>query len=205
MKLSIIGMSGIGKTFWSKKLVRKGFKRFCCDDLIEERLNRELKALGFSGIKDVAKWMGHPFDVQYSKTSKKYLNYEREILKELIAKLENSADANIVVDTTGSVIYLEGSILRKLAKITKIVYLETPQSVIQKMFEVYINDPKPVIWGKSYKKKQGENELEALKRCYPKLLKCRSDKYKKLAQITFGHGLLRENFTVEDFVQMVKK
>ena len=40
MKISIVGMSGSGKTYWSKKLESEGFKRFCCDDLIEEKLEK---------------------------------------------------------------------------------------------------------------------------------------------------------------------
>ena len=71
MKLSIIGMSGSGKSYWSKKLQEeKGFKRFCCDDIIEQKLSHELKKFGYSGLHDVGKWMGQPFDPQYVKRSK---------------------------------------------------------------------------------------------------------------------------------------
>jgi len=43
MTISLVGMSGTGKTYWSKQLESKGFKRFCCDDLIGEKLGTVLK------------------------------------------------------------------------------------------------------------------------------------------------------------------
>ena len=37
--LSFIGMSNIGKTYWSKKLQGVGFKHIDCDDLIEKNVH----------------------------------------------------------------------------------------------------------------------------------------------------------------------
>ena len=57
MRLSLIGMSGSGKSHWSKKLTAYGFKAFHCDDLIEELLTEDL--LGADGIPlSVGEWMG---------------------------------------------------------------------------------------------------------------------------------------------------
>src|SRR4029077_4464676 len=38
LRLALIGMSGTGKTFWSKRLAEAGRSAFCCDDRIEQRL-----------------------------------------------------------------------------------------------------------------------------------------------------------------------
>ena len=84
-------MSGSGKSYWSKKLQAKGFKRFCCDDLIEKKLENELKKLGYSGIQDVAKWMGQPFDTQYLRSSKEYLN----AIKSRVTRYCNIFDSSI--------------------------------------------------------------------------------------------------------------
>ena len=43
MRLSLIGMAGAGKSFWSGRLGLKGFNVFCCDELIAEKLGSELK------------------------------------------------------------------------------------------------------------------------------------------------------------------
>lgn len=117
MKLSLIGMSGSGKSYWSKKLQeQKGFKRFCSDDLIEKKLSSELKKFGYSGLHDVAKWLGQPFNLQNEERSRKYLYFEKEAMREILKAIEhsNNYNENIVVDTTGSVIYTEKWILEKL-------------------------------------------------------------------------------------------
>lgn len=205
MKISLIGMSGNGKSYWSKKLENMGFKRFCCDDLIEERLVKELKISGLSGTQDVAKWLGQPFDKQYQNSSKLYLQLETEIMNKVIVILEKSAyGENIVIDTTGSVIYIKENIMKRLAKLTKIIYLDTPSSVIEKMYKLYLADPKPVIWGKSFKKNEKETDMEALARCYSNLLAFRTKAYKKHAHIELDYDLLRKvDFNVDKFMEAI--
>lgn len=205
MILTLIGMSGTGKSHWSKKLAKEGFIRFCCDDLIEELLGTDLKKLGFAGIADVSKWMGQPYNKQYPKTSKAYLKREMQVMNRLLKEVKKNNKKNIVIDTTGSVIYTESEILKPLEKLTKVIYLETPQSVQDEMFRLYIKDPKPVIWGDVFNKKRGESDIDALARCYPKLLQTRSNKYKKLAHKKLDYHTLRAPlYSVADFLAAVK-
>ena len=129
MKVTLIGMSNAGKSYWSEKLEKeKGYKRICCDDLIEERLKPILKKGGYSGIKDVSKWMGQPYDEQYKKNSSQYLDCEISVMKDAVKLLETiqNDNKNIVIDTTGSVIYVNRKVLSKLAQISKVIYIETP-------------------------------------------------------------------------------
>jgi len=37
MKLSLIAMSGSGKSYWSAKLAKRGFRHFDCDQMIAAR------------------------------------------------------------------------------------------------------------------------------------------------------------------------
>ncbi|MCL4365911.1 hypothetical protein M1437_01660 [Patescibacteria group bacterium] len=207
MKFSLIGMSSSGKSYWSKKFKSKGFKRFCCDDLIEKKLGCELKTLGYSGIKDVGKWMGQPFDSQYPRTSKQYLAFEKESLSEILADVEKlDPNQDVVIDATGSLIYLQNSILNKLAKITRVIYLQIPDSFREKMYKIYLKHPKPVIWGNSFKKLKGETDMEALARCYPKLLAFRAKRYEKLADITLDYRLISDrDLTIDKFIQALDK
>src|SRR6266700_1620483 len=101
MKLSLIGMSGVGKTYWAKQLESQGFKRFSCDDMIETKLEKELQTLGYSGINDLAKWMEQPFEPKYEQNSKKYLALKKEKVKEVyqIITKENHKNEKIVIDT----------------------------------------------------------------------------------------------------------
>lgn len=203
--ISLIGMSNGGKSHWSKLLQKEGFERYCCDDLIEKKLGQELKALGYAGIQDVAKWMGQPFDSQYPERSRKYLDLEGEVVSEVLEKVKRSRDRRVVIDTTGSIIYLPEDILKKLSTKTRVVYLETPDSVKDEMYRAYLENPKSVIWGESFTKAPGETDMQALGSCYPKLLADRSGRYAKFAHVTLGfHDLRDPNFTVANFMSAIK-
>lgn len=78
MMITLIGMSNLGKKHWSNRLVQEcEFERVDCDSLVEAKLGPYLKDIGYSGIQDVAKWMGFPFDQQYPETSSKFVECER--------------------------------------------------------------------------------------------------------------------------------
>lgn len=205
MIISLIGMSNSGKTYWAKKLEKVGFYRFSCDDFIKQKLEKELRNLGFSGIRDVAKWLGQPYQKQYFPNSKKYLDFEIESLKEIMGKVKKGViSENTVIDTTGSVIYSGNKIMEDLAKSSIILYLDTPSSIKQRMCELYFQSPKPVIWGDSFKKINGESDLETLKLCYPNLLEYRNRKYKRYAKIILDYFLLRKpNFSANDFLTLI--
>lgn len=206
MVLTLIGMSGTGKSYWSKKLEEKGFVRYCCDDLVEELLGSELKKLGYQGIQDVAKWMGQPYQPRYPQTSKRYLDLEKQVMQNICKTLKDtSKTSNIIIDTTGSVIYTGKEILEALSQLSTIIFLEVPQSIKDTMLKLYLEDPKPVIWGSSFKKKKGETDMQALARCYPLLLSYRTKLYKKYADIVLDYFTLRkQGFTYEDFLKMVQ-
>jgi len=207
MIISLIGMSNSGKTYWSKKLESYGFKLFSCDDYIENRLETVLKSLGLHGTDGMAKWMGQPFDKQYPQTSKQYLELERESLDNIIQYLQHRKDyKNIVVDTTGSIVHIGGKIVDELAKLTTIIYLDTPAEIRHWMCELYFKNPKPVIWGDHYKIAYGESQLDALKRCYPNLLEYRCRKYREYAHMTLDYFLLRKaGFTTKNFLELLQQ
>ncbi len=207
MIISFIGMSGVGKTYWSKKLEKKGFKRFCVDEMIEEKLKSDLKKFGYKGIKDVAKWMGQPLDNKYKQTSKKYLKFEEEVMQEIINYLETRTNSErVVVDTTGSLIYTDKSLQRHLAKNSKVVYLHAPKSVKREMVIRYVKEPKPIYWGNLAKNKKVHKTREFLIKEYPKLLEYRTKKYQKIAEIFFDYHLIRhKNFTEDVLIDVLKK
>lgn len=208
MKISLIGMSNSGKTYWAKKLEKKGFLRISCDDFIEERLKHELDKFGYSRLNGISKWMGQPYESRYKENSCKYLKYEREALQQIFEYLETEVpdSQNIVIDTTGSVIYTGEDMMKKLNRLTTIVLLDTPNLVLQEMFKSYIENPKPVIWGESFKKRNGESDEQALIRCYPQLLSYRLKQYKKYAHIVLDYFLARESsFTMIDLLNLMKE
>lgn len=204
MIISLIGMSGSGKTYWSQKLADQGFLYIGCDDLIEQKLEPELKKLGYSGIRDVSQWLGQPYDQQFRKNQEKYIQFEIEIVNEIFDKIKNLlfSHDNIVIDTTGSLIYTGDKICFQLQKYTTVVYLQVPYYMRSFMLNQYIDDPKPVIWKDKFNKQKSETNKQALKRCYPDLLKHREKLYEQYADISLNaHESRQNNFTINDFLK----
>jgi hypothetical protein len=92
----------------------------------------------------------------------------------------------MVMDTTGSVIYMERDIIDQLRALSKIIYFEASEKHVAKLFERYMSNPKPVIWGESYAPKASETPQESLKRCYPELLAYRAKRYSDMAHVTLS-------------------
>jgi shikimate kinase len=203
MFVAIIGMTGVGKTFWSKKLEKNGWYRFCCDDYIEQRLAQILVPLGYSGTADVAKWMGQPYESQHAQSSRQYLQLEEESIRE-VARLARDAQknpCNFVVDTTGSIVYVASQLLDMFRSSFRIVYLAASEGFKDELLRRYIAHPKPVVWGDSYQPKPGEKPKDALARCYAHLLAYRSKRYAALAHVTIPHTQhQREDFDLLSFL-----
>ena len=203
--ISLIGMSGSGKSYLSKKLAGKGFRLVCCDDFIEQDLACELKKHG-KGIRNVANWMGHPYEKRFKRNQSRYLNSEINNMRKIIDKLKMGVDENVVIDTTGSVIYTGSLIMRSLKKHSLVIYLESPVSVFKEMLKKFMEDPKPVIWKDTFSKNKNETNEEALRRCYQKLLRQRVKLYKKYADVIMRHKKRTSpDFTVEDFVLFIER
>ena len=214
MIISIIGMSGSGKTHWSKKLKDQGFSYIGCDDLIEDKLCPELSNLGYKGVNDVAKWLGQPHEPQFKQNQDKFIQFETEVMQEILWQIKNNSfghrvsknkkTKNIVVDTTGSLIYTSHEVCYNLQQHTIVVHLKVSQSIHKFMLQQYIGDPKPVVWGNNFIKKNNETNECALRRCYPELLQYRDNLYEKYARITLDAGELRSsNFTIDDFLKAI--
>ena len=72
MRLSLIGMSGSGKSYWTKKFAKHGFGTFHCDDLIKGKLSDQLIQTDGTML-SVGEWMGFPFDTGYRRREMRYL------------------------------------------------------------------------------------------------------------------------------------
>jgi hypothetical protein len=177
-------MSNIGKSHWARHLAEhEGYERVDCDALVEDKLAGELVRLGYKGLHDVAKWMGQPFDAQYPDTSRKYLAFEREVMLETLERIRSAPANPLVIDTTGSVIYVGDDVAAELKALTRVVYFEASHHHVAKLFDRYIAHPKPVIWGDSFAPLEGETPEDALRRCYPNLLDYRAHCYSALAHV----------------------
>jgi len=205
LRLALIGMSGAGKTFWTKKLAEKGTPAVFCDDRIEQRLASRLAPGGYSGINGVAAWMGWPDRSTYAEREAEYLAEEIHTLDEVLQKLEEEPKASLVLDTTGSVIYTGNHSLMRLRRQMTIVYLAATAEERQLLIERYLSDPKPVLWRGAFQPKQGEASRETVARCYPALIEARQRSYEALAHCTLHVAALRDGTVGADsFLKMIQ-
>jgi len=192
LRLSLIGMSGSGKSHWVKNLNALGCPTVCCDDLIEARLAPVLKAGGYEGINGVAAWMGWPDSPTYLERESEYLREEIATLDEQLTSLEKDPHRELVIDTTGSVICTGNHILHRLRKLTTVVYLAASDQEAGLLIERYLRDPKPVLWQGVFQPRPGETPQDTVVRCYPLLIAARRRSYEALAHITLPTLVTRE-------------
>ena len=192
LRLALVGMSGAGKSFWTKRLAAEKIPAISSDSQIEARLAHTLQKGGFRGINGVAAWMGWPDSPTYAEREAQYLSEEIASLDEVLTSLERDPQRELVLDTTWSVIYTGNNLLFRLRKLTMVVYLAASSEEQQLLIERYLKDPKPVLWRGAFQPRGGETPHETVARCYPALLAARRQGYQALAHCTIAVAELRE-------------
>lgn len=178
-RIAFIGMSNGGKSYRSKVLRDElGFLWYHVDEEIQ-------KALGFKSMGEISKWLGYPSSDGYKDREAMYLQLENEVTKNTSVKTKGG---NLVFDTTGSVAQLKKDVLDTLRENTLIIHLDVGEDSLPRMIERFFKEPKPVAWGEFFSIQPGESEEEALRRCYPTLLKERLIRYRALAHVNIPAG-----------------
>jgi shikimate kinase len=193
LRIALIGMSGTGKTFWTRRLALAGHPSICCDDCIEQRLRPHLQGGGYSGINGVASWMGWPDSPTYAQREAEYLAEEIAALDEVLSDLERNPSRELILDTTGSVIYTGNNLLLRLRRQMTVVYLAATPEQQQLLIQRYLSDPKPVLWRGAFQPKKNETPGETVARCYPILIAARRQSYEALAHCSIPVAELRES------------
>jgi len=205
LHLALIGMSGAGKTFWTKRLATSGFPAISCDDQIERKLAPRLAAGGYAGINGVAAWMGWPDSPAYAQRESEYLAEEIAAMDEALVHLEKNREQPLVLDTTGSVIHIGNNLLLRLRRQMTIVYLAASPQEQQLLTERYLSDPKPVLWRGAFRPKGGESPAATVARCYPSLIAARRQSYEALAHCTLPVAVLRDgSLDAAAFLEMIQ-
>ena len=172
--------------------------------MITDNLARKL---GFSGVIpfDMHQWVGYPDEESYTENAKIYLRTEEEIMHNLLDYVENASNKeDIVIDSTGSVIYMPDMILERLKKLTKIIYLDITSQEFDSMLKYYLEHPVAIIWNDQFQQIPGETRQETFKRCHPKLIHSREKQYKDLMHFSMPSVFHRSTeTTVETFLQFL--
>lgn len=205
LRLALIGMSGAGKTFWTKRLAASLYSAVSCDDRIEQKLAPRLAAGGYAGINGVAAWMGWPDSATYAERESEYLAEEIHTLDEILTELEKRPEKSLVLDTTGSVIYAGNNLLMRLRRQMTVVHLAASAEEQKLLIERYLNDPKPVLWRGAFQPRADEKPRETVARCYPALIAARRQSYEALAHCTLQVAALRdEALDAAAFLKMIR-
>lgn len=186
MRIALIGMSGTGKSYWSRRLAHNGFACFGCDDHIGRGLARRL-GLADSSIEAIGQWMGFPYQAGFTDRESQYLELEHRVLSRFLTELEGQPGqpaSSWVIDTTGSVIYLGDDLLDRLRRVAVVVYLAAPPEKRQTLLARYRTCPRPVIWQGHFRQNPGEDEAGALTRSYMELIADRDRRYRRYAHLT---------------------
>lgn len=181
LKIAFIGMSNIGKSYRTEEFqIHKKFETHSIDHAISQKMK-------LTDTNELAQWMGHPYETKFQKTQKIYLELEQ--------KLTNNhplpKNKNFILDTTGSVVHLSKATHDYLKKNFLIIQLHTSEQMIEEMINEFFLTPKPLVWGNHFNKKETEQPQNAIRRCYPELLKHRRTKYQSLADITIPGEISR--------------
>jgi shikimate kinase len=205
--IGLIGMSGAGKSSWASRLAVAGFTWLHCDDLIAEKLRASFD-VGAGSVHDLGNWMGFPYDTRYAEHEALYLASETEVLGTIAEGIAQGryANTNLIVDLTGSAIYVDRTVLNRVRQLATIVYLAVSPRLHDQMVRDYIANPRPLIWHGLYRPLPDEAPAAALARCYQDLLADRERLYAKLSHITIADTLHRSpEFDVGAFLRYVER
>lgn len=196
-----LGMSGSGKTYWSKKLTNKfNLIHVEFDELIGS--SKELANLikdfpGRNSAEKQGNYFGKVWNKDYKSKEARYLPIERRLMSKKYAP-------GSVLDLTGSAIYHPLQ-LEKITKTGLAICLKTSKKAQNKMFEIFIKNPKPICWNNLFKKRKGESNEQALKRCYPMLLEYRERVYERYADVKLPFEVHKNLKNAEEFIEEVCK
>jgi shikimate kinase len=180
LAIALVGMSNIGKSIRAGQLEDEfGFTRHSVDDVIAQKLKK-------GNMAGMVEWMGYPFESQYKEAEDLYLDLENKMTLS-----RNPQIGNFVLDTTGSVVYLEPKTLAQLREDYLIINLDCSGTMLKPMIEEFFLTPKTIVWANHFQKQENEKEIDALRRCYPNLLKDRIKRYRELGDIHIPGELSR--------------
>ncbi|MAT43635.1 MAG: hypothetical protein CL609_14955 [Anaerolineaceae bacterium] len=205
MIITLMGMSGTGKSYWSQKMGTVGFKRYGCDDMISERLLKKLNIENKDTF-EMHAWVGFPYEDTHAERAELYFETEIEVMQEIVDLLSKTDHkTNIVIDTSGSAIYTPPSLMEKLGHLSKMIYLAVTPEMINTMLNKYLQKPVAVLWNGMFEQREGETISESFARCYPKLLSSREELYQKYSHQIIGPEIHRSaSLTVQSFIEAIQ-
>lgn len=202
--ITLIGMSGVGKTYFSEILEGWGWARYSCDGEIGKDLLGLTDEMKSSDIGALHKFLGMPGDEakgglpirEFKRRQNLYKNAEIVSLMELRQRIEAAGERNFVNDSTGSLVEITNpDVIEFVGQLTKVVYIRGSGDQKQVLLDRAQSDPKPLYyppgkfdeWVAEYCATEGLSGPEAMDPqgfsiwVFPKLLESRIPKYQQVA------------------------
>lgn len=190
LRLAFVGMSNIGKSYTATRLSKThAFQLVEIDRLIWKELEQ-------GSMADFAIWQGQPYTEGYEEREAVSIDLETRATQ----KAMEPSDGNTLLDTTGSVIYVEKDLLAYLKNRFLIVHISAGPEDLERLKEDYFALPKPLVWRGHYQKVDGKTQEESILECYPRLLSSRKNAYEDLADVTLSSRFVLDKATTMDAV-----
>lgn len=206
MFLTLVGMSGVGKSACATALAACGFQVIDCDTLIAAKLQM---MTGYSGtsLEELGRWMGFPYEADFQRREALFLACEQEVLRDVLAQATASTTTeNCVIDTGGSVIYADPALLQQLRQCSTVIYLRIPDTFHPQLLSIYLERPRPLIWNGLFSQSPDEPLHDAFRRCYTQLICQREQLYEQYSHLILEYSDYRHPaFSVEHLLQAVRE
>lgn len=206
MFLTLMGMSGVGKTVCAAKLAAHGFQVIDCDALLAHKLQATSGASG-SSLEEIGRWMGFPYEADFRRREALYLECEQDVLRDVLAQATASAatGTNCVIDTGGSIIYADPALLQQLRQCSTVIYLRIPDTLHPQLLSTYLLCPRPLIWNGLFSQAPDEQLQDTFRRCYTQLISQRERLYEQYSHLILEYSdYRRPEFSAEHVLQIVQ-
>ncbi|HEY0736739.1 MAG TPA: shikimate kinase [Herpetosiphonaceae bacterium] len=207
MILTLMGMSGVGKTVCAAKLAAHGFQVIDCDALIAARLQAIADGSG-SSLEELGRWMGFPYEADFRRREALYLACEQDVLRDVLAQAmaSTATETSCVIDTGGSIIYADPALLHSLRQHSTVVYLRVPDTLHPQLLSSYLDCPRPLIWNGLFSQTPDEQLQDAFRRCYTQLICHRERLYEQYSHLALEYGDYRQpTFSAEHLLRAAEQ
>ncbi len=218
--ITLIGMSGVGKSHLSAKLAQWGWHNYSCDYLIGTKYLKRLIPEGRDRTAEDIAWLsdfvgclgngdlGGISLTEFKLRQRLYYNAECDVIDDAVAAIE-AEQGNIVIDSSGSLCEVEdASLLEALGRKSVFVYLKVRQEGHGEILERASSAPKPLYFPPAFLAERlaayyekfdliGVDEVdpdEFLRWIFPHLFEARLPKYRALAE---KYGVVLASHTLD--------
>ena len=231
--ITLMGMSGVGKSFLSKKLETWGWHNYSCDYLIgskylSDALGSDLNTDNIAGLSEFVGQIGDPDKggtslKEFRHRQKQYYEAECAVLRDIEQGIKEAGNKHFVNDSSGSMCeVLDETILSEVGCKTVFVYLKVAQEDHAEILQRAIQYPKPLYFPfiffderlSAYYKEFGVYNSEEidpkafLSWVFPYLFESRLPKYQNLADkygVTLPAAQVTNVKSADEFFNIIAK